>query len=300
MKSVDLLPDATRLGPVHLRVVDIPAALPVWRDAVGLAVLGQKGATVELGVAGKVLIVLHGGASVPLPPKSRDLFHVAVHVTTRKELARVAARLRSSGLRHSAQDHLISESLYVSDPSGNGIEICFDTPERCARREEAADGRVSLIATDGSAHSGLEPLEIDGLLRELGSADRSEPPLAADAFIGHIHLRARSPETLMAFYLSVLGFRPHIQSRSFGLFDCGTGNRPHMVAFNIWARDGLREPSPGAAGLEHFTLVLPSGADMAAVAKRLNDANLPADQIKGALDLADPEGNRLRIMTADN
>jgi catechol 2,3-dioxygenase len=108
MKSQELLPNAMRLGSVHLRVIDIPAALPVWRDAVGLAVLGQEGATVELCVDGKVLIVLHGGASVSLPSKSRDLFHVAVHVTTRKELARVAARLRSSGLRHSAQDHLIS------------------------------------------------------------------------------------------------------------------------------------------------------------------------------------------------
>ena len=300
MKSEELLPYTTRLGPVHLRVIDITAALPVWCDAVGLAVLGQKSATAELGVVGKVLIVLHGGAGVPLPPKSRDLFHVAVHVTTRKELARVAARLRSSGLRHSAQDHLISESLYVSDPSGNGIEICFDTPERCARRDETADGRVSLIATDGSAHSGLEPLEIDGLLRELDGSSHVETRLAVDAFIGHIHMRARSPETLMAFYLGVLGFKPHIQSRSFGLFDCGTGKRPHMVAFNIWAGDGLREAPPGAAGLEHFTVVLPSGADMAAVTARLNDANLPAALREGALELADPEGNRLRIMAADN
>ena len=137
------------------------------------------------------------------------------------------------------------------------------------------------------------------MLRELDSADRFEPPLAADAFIGHIHLRARSPETLMAFYLGVLGFRPHIQSRSFGLFDCGTQKRPHMVAFNIWARDELREPPPGAAGLEHFTVVLPSGENFAAVAQRLSHANLPSQQTGRALDLADPEGNRLRIMATE-
>ena len=165
--SEELLASATYLGPVHLRVIDIAAALPVWVDAVGLAVLGDDGATVGLGVDGKALIVLHAGADAVLPPKSRDLFHVAIHVTTRKELARVAARLKASGLRHSAQDHLISESLYVSDPSGNGIEICFDTPERYASRQETADGRVTLIARDGSAHSGLEPLKVAGLLREL-------------------------------------------------------------------------------------------------------------------------------------
>ncbi|MGX9176928.1 VOC family protein [Mesorhizobium sp. BHbdii] len=106
MKNEDLLANATRLGPVHLRVIDVPAALPLWRDVVGLAVLANDGGTADLGIDGKSLIVLHASATTALPPKSRDLFHVAVHVTTRKELARVAARLRASGVRHGAQDHL--------------------------------------------------------------------------------------------------------------------------------------------------------------------------------------------------
>jgi catechol 2,3-dioxygenase len=296
--SEDLLASATHLGAVHLRVVDIPAALPVWVDAVGLAVLGGEGAVAELGVDGKTLLVLHEGADVALPQKSRDLFHVAIHVMTRKDLAHAAARLKASGRRYSAQDHLISESLYVSDPSGNGIEICFDTPERFARREETPEGRVSLIATDGSAHSGLEPLDVGALLRDLGDSGHVDARLAADAFIGHIHMRARSPETLMAFYLGVLGFRPHIQSRTFGMFDCGTGQRRHMIAFNIWARDELTEPPPGAAGLERYTVVVPSAEDLAAVAQRLDQAHQPSTQTDGALHVADPEGNRLRIVVA--
>ncbi|MER8467606.1 VOC family protein [Mesorhizobium sp. M1396] len=300
MKSQEILPHTTRLGSVHLRVVDIPAALPIWRDIVGLSTLTRDGGIAELGVDGKTLIVLHAGATTVLPSNSRDLFHVAIHVTTRKELARVAARLRASGLRHSAQDHLISESLYVSDPSGNGIEICFDTPGRFASREEIAGGGVSLVARDGTRHSGLELLDIDRLLEELDTADRVKVPLAADSFIGHIHMRARSPETLMAFYLGVLGFRPHIQSATFGLFDCGTEERPHTVAFNIWTRDELKEPPPGAAGLEHFTLVLPGQEDLAAIARRLGDAHMPSLQTDGALDFSDPEGNRLRMVLASD
>lgn len=294
--SEELLANATRLGPVHLRVVDIAAALPIWCDAVGLVMLGYEGGAAELGVDGKALIVLHAGANLALPQKSRDLFHVAIHVTTRKELARVAARLRASGLRYSAQDHLISESLYVSDPSGNGIEICFDTLERFATRKETADGRVLLIARDGSAHSGLEQLDVGALLGELGNSGHVEARMARDAFIGHIHMRARAPETLMAFYLGVLGFRPHIQSRSFGMFDCGTDQRRHMLAFNVWARDELREPPPGSAGLEYFTVVVPSPEDLAAVAQRLNRTSLPFTQTDRALHLADPEGNRLRMV----
>ncbi|OHV86504.1 VOC family protein [Mesorhizobium sp. ORS 3428] len=291
-----LLSGATRLGPVHLRVTDIPAALAVWRDTLGLGLDGEDRAIARLGAGGRTLIVLHAGANVPLPQKSRGLFHVAIHVKTRRDLAHAAARLKASGFRYSAQDHLVSESLYVSDPSGNGIEVCFDTPARFLRREVSADGRVALIAADGSAHSGLEPLDMPGLLRDLGNSGHVEPRMATDAFIGHIHMRARAPETLMEFYLGVLGFTPHIQSRSFGMFDCGTGLRPHMVAFNIWAREELREPPPGAAGLDRFTVELASAEELAAAALRLEAANVPSKRAGGAIETADPEGNRLRLV----
>lgn len=291
-----LLSQATCLGPVHLKVTDIPAALTVWRDTLGLEPTGENDAVAELGAGGRTLIVLHAGAQTPLPQKSRDLFHIAIHVTSRRDLAHAAARLRASGLRYSAQDHLISESLYVSDPSGNGIEICFDTPQRFLRREVSADGCVALIATDGSAHSGLEALDVPGLLRDLGNSGHVEPRMAANAFIGHIHMRARAPEQLMEFYVGVLGFRPHIQSRTFGMFDCGTGRRPHMVAFNIWARDELREPPPDAAGLDHFTVELASAEELDAVALRLDAASVPVKRTSGAIETADPEGNRLRLV----
>ncbi|CDX27744.1 Glyoxalase/bleomycin resistance protein/dioxygenase [Mesorhizobium plurifarium] len=291
-----LLSPLTRLGPVHLRVTDVPAALNVWRDVLGLALLGEDAVMAGLGVGDRTLIVLHAGAETPLPQKARGLFHVAIHVTSRRDLAHTAARLKASGLRYSAQDHLVSESLYVSDPSGNGIEICFDTPERLLRQEISPSGRVALIAADGSAHSGLEPLDVSGLLRDLGNSGHVEPKMARDAFIGHIHLRARAPEMLMKFYLGVLGFLPHIQSRTFGMFDCGTERRAHMVAFNIWARDELREPPPNAAGLDHFTIELGSAQELAAVERRLEAADIPAKRDGRVISSGDPEGNRLRFV----
>ena len=121
MPSQEILANATRLGPVHLRVVDIPAALPVWRDVVGLATLSRNNGTAELGVDGRTLIVLHGEATTVQPPKSRDLFHVAIHVTTRKELARVVAL--ASVARRLGEAHMPSlqtgGALELSDPEGN-------------------------------------------------------------------------------------------------------------------------------------------------------------------------------------
>ena len=40
-----LLSQATRLGPVHLKVTDIPAALTVWHDTLGLVPAGEDDAT---------------------------------------------------------------------------------------------------------------------------------------------------------------------------------------------------------------------------------------------------------------
>ncbi|TIV81465.1 MAG: catechol 1,2-dioxygenase, partial [Mesorhizobium sp.] len=101
---------------------------------------------------------------------------------------------------------------------------------------------------------------------------------------------------LMEFYLGVLGFRPHIQSRTFGMFDCGTERRAHMIAFNIWARGELREPPPDAAGLDYFTVELGSAHELAAVARRLEAAGIQAKRDGRAISTADPEGNRLRLV----
>ncbi|MER8387109.1 hypothetical protein NKH14_16595 [Mesorhizobium sp. M1380] len=49
MKSQGTLANPTRLGPVHLRVAE-PAALPVWRDVVGLSTLTRDGEIADLGV----------------------------------------------------------------------------------------------------------------------------------------------------------------------------------------------------------------------------------------------------------
>ncbi|TGV31910.1 rod shape-determining protein, partial [Mesorhizobium sp. M8A.F.Ca.ET.142.01.1.1] len=60
-------------------------------------------------------------------------------------------------------------------------ELCADVAER------------GIVLTGGGA-----------LLRDLGNSGHVEARLPANAFIGHIHMRARSPETLMAVYVGVL------------------------------------------------------------------------------------------------
>jgi catechol 2,3-dioxygenase len=292
-----LLPDSTHLGPVVLRVTNIDHGLPVWRDLVGLTVVARRDGEIDLGVGGRALIVVRATANAAFPAKGRGLFHVAVHVTTRHELARTAARFKASGLRHSAQDHITSESLYISDPDGNGIEVCLDTPGR--GRFEMVDGKPRAVGSDGSVHSGLEPLDVTNLLTELGANEAIADPLPADTFIGHIHLRVRDPERLMQFYLDVLGFRPNVRLPSFGMFDVGTQERRHMVAFNTWAGADLVEPPEGAAGLEQFNVYLPSKQALDEALSRLDAAGIVLSKEPLAVLCADPEGNRLRLSASN-
>jgi catechol 2,3-dioxygenase len=144
------IPDATRLGPVRLGVTDGERALAIWRDLVGLTELRRSGKDISLGAGGRELIVLETGAERPVVPNRSGLYHVAIHVPTRKELARVTARFMAARLRNSPTDHLVSEAVYAWDLDGNGIEMTFETP---ARGEMLSDGDDYYALTkDGRRH----------------------------------------------------------------------------------------------------------------------------------------------------
>jgi catechol 2,3-dioxygenase len=292
-----MLPDSTGLGPVHLRLSSIAKAIPLWVDVVGLAVIANGESHVELGVAGRTLLALHPGAQSSALGKSVGLFHLALHVPTRLELARLAARLRAAGYPHSGQDHLFSESLYFNDADGNGIEVCLDTPQRAS--VQTVDGRPQLMTVDGVQHSGLEPLDFDGLLREIDGRGPGDGSLPASTFVGHIHMRSNAPETVMAFYTNVLGFKPNVASAAFfGMVDCGTAATRHIVAFNMWGGRELPKTLETTAGLDAFTIDLQAQA-FAEIEARLAAEVVPVAWDGPVLLCSDPDGNRIRIVHAD-
>ena len=84
-----------------------------------------------LGPAGEpALVVLRGDTSAPaLDHRATGLFHLAILVPSRRDLAHALARVAQARWPlDGASDHLVSEALYLSDPDGNGIEIYRDRP----------------------------------------------------------------------------------------------------------------------------------------------------------------------------
>src|SRR5258708_22293147 len=79
------------VGAVELAVMDGERALRFYRDYVGLTPLPSEGTEIRLGVAGRELVVLYPGAERPVAAKTSGLYHLAIVVPDRRELARASA-----------------------------------------------------------------------------------------------------------------------------------------------------------------------------------------------------------------
>src|SRR2546429_1321785 len=82
----------TGVGAVELGVTDGDRALRFYREYVGLTPLASMGSEIRLGAAGRELVVLHPDAERPVVPRRSGLYHLAIVVPDRRELARAIAR----------------------------------------------------------------------------------------------------------------------------------------------------------------------------------------------------------------
>jgi catechol 2,3-dioxygenase len=297
VKSKPILPLSTSLGPVHIAVTDRAKALAIWQDVVGLDLIEEIGNALTLGAGGKPLIVLETGAVRPVVPRSIGLYHVAIHVPQRADLAQMAVRALQRNVRISPTDHLVSEAIYLWDLDGNGIEITFETPWR-GTLGDPDKGQTYAVTTEGKSHSGRDPIDLDGLLAELGPSPLLASRMPSGTRIGHVHVHVNDLHMAMDFYRDVLGFAGFLLISSFGMGDVGLDYMPHTIAFNIWSGPNAALPSAGSAGLRWFTIVVPDAATLEGVQARLARAGSPVTAIEGGIETQDPFGNRIRVLVA--
>jgi catechol 2,3-dioxygenase len=294
VRSQPILPLTTSLGPVHLAVTDRSKALAIWQDVVGLDLIEENGNALHLGAGGKTLIVLETGATGPVVQRTIGLYHVAIHVPRRVDLAQMAVRALQRNIRISPTDHLVSEAIYLWDLDGNGIEITFETPWRGALGDPDK-GETYAVTAEGKPHSGREPIDLDGLLGELGTSPVLAGRMPAGTRIGHVHVHVKDLHGAMDFYRDVLGFAGFLLIESFGMGDVGLDYMPHTLAFNIWSGPNATLPPAGSAGLRWFTIRLPDAESLAALRTRLEKAGAPLDIVGNDLETRDPSGNRIRL-----
>jgi catechol 2,3-dioxygenase len=275
------------IGSVSLVVSDLDAQQAFYERAVGLRTLERTSDTASLGPeGGPVLLELTGRPQAPpRPTRSTGLFHFAILLPSRLELARSLPRLVHAGQGLTgASDHLVSEALYLRDPEDNGIEIYRDRP----REEWPSEG--------GQLRMDTLPLDLDGVLAELDASPAEADGLPAATRTGHVHLQVADLAEAGAFYEGAIGLDVTVRSYPGALF-LSRGGYHHHVGVNTWASAGAPAPPPGARGLDRFELVLAEEAELEAVAARLQAAGLPAERTAEGLLAADPSGNRVLVRT---
>lgn len=299
VRSAPALPLTTTLGPVRIAVTDRSKALAIWQDVVGLDLMGEENNVLSLGVGGKVLIELETGAVRPAVQRTTGLYHVAIHVPKRTDMAQFAVRALQRGVRIAPTDHLVSEAIYLWDLDGNGIEITFETPWRGTLGDPDSGDYTYAKMVDGTPHSGREPIDLDAMLQELGENPKLEARMPAGTRIGHVHVHVNDLHSSMEFYRDGIGFGGIFIIKSFGMGDVGLDYTPHTIAFNIWSGPNATQAPAGSAGLRWFTVVVPDEGTLADVRARLTHLHVEFTEIDGGIEARDPSGNLVKIMLAN-
>ena len=111
----------------------------------------------------------------PVPRRGLlGLYHFAILLPDRAALGRFVQHVGTLGVYAGSADHAVSESLYLTDPDGLGIEVYADRP------------RTTWQVNGSEVHITVEPLDLRDLVREAGGTPWTGLP--AGTVIGHMHL----------------------------------------------------------------------------------------------------------------
>jgi catechol 2,3-dioxygenase len=271
-----MLAATTRLGATHLTVSDLDRSLRFYQDAIGLRVHAHDDGVARLGAGEEDVLVLVEDPEAKHAGRHAGLYHVALLYPSREELAFAVDRLvRTRTPVEGMSDHRTHEAIYLPDPDGNGLELAADRP-----RSEWPEG----LGYSG----GPAPLDVENLYAL--ARGREPRRFVGPGFrTGHLHLHVSQLEAARDFYRDVIGFELQFEMPSAAFLSAGGYH--HHIAVNAWRGRGVPPVPAGTVGMRHWTVVVEE-RDLAAIAARAGEQ--PRD---GALELADPSGNVVRVET---
>jgi len=275
----------TFVGHVKIKVEKLDRSLEFYQEVLGFNILEQTTTTAKLTVDGKTSFL-----SIEQPEnvkkrqeRSSGLYHFAILLPERSDLAHVLVHFREKGiLLFAAEDHNVSEALYLHDPDGNGIEIYVDRdPSTWTWKGTEVD--MTTV-----------PLNIENLLTSL-LPGKTWNGMPEGAVIGHIHLNVAELAKTEEFYVKGLGLNVVNRYKDQALF-LSSMNYHHHVAVNIW--NGLGAPAPlhNSVGLDTFTLHFPNEEARLQVVTNLKGIGAVVEEGNSLIITEDPSGNRIELV----
>lgn len=277
-------PDS-RIGKVELNVANLERQIAFYEGVLGLKAHWRETDRAGLGAGGEDLLVFYEHPDARRY-RTTGIYHFAILVPDRQELARAIRRLFSLEVPNYPTDHVLTKSTYFDDPEGNNIEMYTESPEDGIFGVE--NGVAFAQRADGSLSDGREPIDLQALFEELDEDESLIRPLPKETRIGHVHLYVANLEHSLRFYHELLGFDNmglDVQRRM-GMVSAGGYH--HHIGFNTWIGEGAPPAEPGVLGLRSFSVLLPSEEALSAFKARIQEVGVEAEAVNGGWKVRDP------------
>ncbi len=271
------------VGEVNIKVKKMESTVAFYETVIGLKVLSKTAERTVLTADGVTpLVTLEQPADiVPLAGRHSGLYHFALLLPARADLAVFLRHLIETGYRFGAADHYVSEALYITDPEGNGIEIYWDRPSTVWKW----DNEMVEMAT-------LQ-LDAKSILAESNAPWNGLP---SGTIMGHIHLHVGDLKQAEHFYNDLLGFKTvaYYPQAAF----MSTGNYHHHIAINMWQGVGAPTPPRNMVGLNWYAVVFPNDSVRQDALSRLEASGIQVAQEADDYMTSDPAGNRIKLVVS--
>lgn len=136
MKKNYTIPTKSSIGHVHLKVSNLQQSIDFYCGLLGFTLMQKIGRQAAFISAGGYhhhigLNTWSSEGGKPPPTTATGLFHTAIRLPTRKDLAIIYNQLveHQYPLTGTA-DHGVSEALYLDDPDRNGVELYWDRDKK--------------------------------------------------------------------------------------------------------------------------------------------------------------------------
>lgn len=267
---------------LELKIHDIERSLDFYESVIGFRVLERDEKRAVLTADGKtpLLTLIEPEGVSPKEPHRTGLYHFALLLPHRSDLADFLNHLVKRNVRIGASDHHVSEAIYLQDPDDNGIEVYTD-------RDDA-----DWVWKKNEVIMTTDPLDARDLLKT--GTEEGWSGLPAETIMGHIHLHVGDLAMAEKFYCGGLGFEVAAWYGSQALF-ISSGGYHHHIGLNVWNGRNIPAASPQSTGLKVYTIVYPGTKEREDAILRLKGLGVDVRKLDDVYEVIDPFGMTIHL-----
>lgn len=281
------IPDNTKIQSIDLKIKDLGSSINFYSELMGFKIVSQSENTAMLSANGKLPYIIkltEDKNAIHKPYGTTGLFHIAIKLPGRKELARVFLRLFENKVKFQGfSDHLVSEAIYLEDPDENGIELYCDRPKS---EWQYKMGQIEMATL---------PLNLNVLTNELD--DRKVwNGIHPDTEIGHIHLSVSDIKKAQNFYSIILGMNVTNSTYPGAMF-FSAGGYHHHVGTNIWSAKNGKPAPDNSVGLMEYSINIPQAEYIKELETRAEESGLVKKAFDGkSMVINDFDNNKITVV----